>query len=140
MICKRIMYIHCMHEKWFILFFLNLVLGSHQPVRCGHTDVKPPDMSKYRRWSELNKSANEDTSYGRRIFSHSVLALGGMAFLTGAKCVGVSLIDMKNPSAAAWAVSKTEVNIGKIPEGLLPSSGCYSAIIQYNRDKSRGFI
>ena len=95
------------------------MLSSHQQVYCSHTDVKPPDMTKYARWSELNKSTTEDASYGRRIFSYSVMGLGGMAFVTGTKCFATSLIDMKNPSSAAWAVSKTEVDIGKIVEGLL---------------------
>ena len=95
------------------------MLSSQQQVHCAHTDVKPPDMTKYARWSELNRSTTEDTSYGRRIFAYSVMSLGGMALVTGTKCFATSLIDMKNPSAAAWAVSKTEVDIGKVVEGLL---------------------
>ena len=85
---------------------------------CAHSDVKPPDMRKYARWSELIYSDNKEASYGRLVFSYSVMALG-MAFVTGAKCIGTSLLDMKNPSASVRAVSKAEVDIGKIPEGRL---------------------
>lgn len=95
------------------------MLSVHQQAHHAHTDIKPPDMTKYARWSELNRSTTEDASYGRQIFSYSVMGLGGMAFVTGAKCYVTSLIDMKNPSAAALAFAQTEVDIGKVAEGLL---------------------
>jgi len=102
------------------IFCISSVLSSQQQVACvSHTDIKPPDMSKYARWSQRNGLDAEDSRYMRLIFSRSITALGGMAFVTGVKCIGTSLLDMKNPSATAYAVSKTEVDIGKIVEGLL---------------------
>ena len=93
------------------------MLSIHQQAH--YADVKPPDTTKYTQWSELNKSATEHTSYGRKVFINSILAVGGMAFVTGAKCFVAALIDMSNPSSAVLAVSQTEVDIGKIVEGMV---------------------
>ena len=76
-------------------------------------------MIKYTRWSELSKFPTEDTSLGRKLFVKSILAIGGMAFVTGAKCCIYSLLDTMNPSADVLAVAQTEVNIGKIVEGMV---------------------
>ena len=73
---------------------------SIQQAHYAHVDIKPPDMTKYTRWSELSKFPTEDTSYGRKVFVKTILAIGGMAFVTGAKCVIVFVINTKNPSAA----------------------------------------
>ena len=92
---------------------------SIQQAHYAHTDIKPPDMTKNTRWSELSKFPTEDTSYGRKVFVNTILAIGGMAFVTGAKGVIVAVIDMKNPSSAVLAVAQTEVNIRKIVEGMV---------------------
>ena len=88
------------------------MLSFHQPAHYAHKD-------KYARWSELNKFPTEDTSYGRKVFVRTILAIGGMAFVTGAKNCIYALIDFGNPSPRALAVAKTEVNIGKIVEGMV---------------------
>ena len=95
------------------------MLSIHQQAHYAHTYIKPPDMTKYERWSELSKFPTEDTSYGRKIFVRTILAIGGMAFVTGAKCVIVAMADTMNPSSAVLAVAQTEVNIGKIVEGMV---------------------
>ena len=96
------------------------MLSIHQQAHyVAHTDIKPLDITKYARWSELSKSPTEDTSYGRKVFVRSILAIGGMAFVTGAKWLIVAVIDTKNPSSAVLAVAQTEVNIGKIVEGMV---------------------
>ena len=95
------------------------MLSIHQKAHYAHTDFKPPDMTKYARWSELSKFPFEDTSLGRKLFVKTILGIGGMAFVTAAKCVIVNLLDMKNPSSAVLAVAQTEVNIGKIVEGMV---------------------
>ena len=99
-------------------------MSSHQQAHNAHTDIRVPDMAKNARWSELNGPSAEDTSYGRLVFSYSVLGMGGMSLVVGGKQVVTNLLDMKNPSAAAWATSKTEVDIGKIAEGLLKLYCC----------------
>ena len=98
------------------------MLSIHQQAHYAHyahTDIKPPDMTKYARWSELSKFPTQDTSYGRKVFVRSIQAIGGMAFVTAAKCCIYNLLDSKNPSSAVLAVSQTEVNIGKIVEGMV---------------------
>ena len=95
------------------------MLSIHQQAHYAHTDIKPPDKTKYGRWSELSKFPTEDTSYGRKIFVRSILAIGGMAFVTGAKCFIYTLLNMMNPSSEVLAVAQTEVNIGKIVEGMV---------------------
>ena len=75
-------------------------------------------MTKYARWSELNKSPTEDTSYVQKIFDRSILAIGGMAFVTAAKGIIAAAVQMKNPSSAVLAVAQTEVNIEKFVEGM----------------------
>ena len=92
------------------------MLSIHQQAHyVAHTDIKP----KYARWSELSKFPTEDTSYGRKVFVRSILAIGGMAFVTGAKCLIYGAFDTMNPSSAVLAVAQTEVNIGTIVEGMV---------------------
>ena len=93
------------------------MLSIHQKAHYAHTDLKPPN--KYARWSELSKFPTEDTSYGRKIFVRSILAIGGMAFVTGAKMLIRTVLGTMNPSPAVLAVAQTEVNIGKIVEGMV---------------------
>ena len=88
-------------------------------IQQAHTDIKPPDMTKYARWSRLSKSPTEDTSYAPKDFARSILAIYGMAFVTVAKCCIYNLLDSMNPSSAVLAVAQTEVNIGKIAEGMV---------------------
>ena len=95
------------------------MLSFHQQAHYAHTDIKPPHMTKYERWSKLSKFPTEDTSYGRKVFVRTILAIGGMAFVTAAKNCIYAAIDFKNPSSAALAVAQTEVNIGKIVEGMV---------------------
>ena len=108
----------------FVFLFSFLAMSGHQQAHSAHTDIRVPDMAKNARWSELSGPTAEDTSYGRLVFSYSVMGMGGMSLVVGGKQVVTSLLDMKNPSAAAWATSKTEVDIGKITEGLLQLYRC----------------
>ena len=94
------------------------MLSIHQQAHYAHTDIKQPDMTKAR-WSELSKFPTEDTSYGRKVFVRTILAIGGMAFVTTAKNTIYACVDIMNPSSAVLAVAQTEVNIGTIVEGMV---------------------
>ena len=59
-----------------------------------------------------------DGSYGRMVLDRAILSLGVMATLTAGKKVVTGVGAMLGPSRATLAVSKTEVALQPIAEGL----------------------
>ncbi|KIH69274.1 Ubiquinol cytochrome reductase transmembrane region, partial [Ancylostoma duodenale] len=87
--------------------------------RFAHTDVKFPDMSKYRRESTLDpeKSAR-DTEDKRRALQHTVYyGAGGVMSLWAAKEMVQGIVYFKGMAADQVALAHTEVDMNEIPEG-----------------------
>ncbi|KAL6738898.1 hypothetical protein Aduo_012396 [Ancylostoma duodenale] len=90
-----------------------------QRKRFAHTDVKFPDMSKYRRESTLDpeKSAR-DTEDKRRALQHTVYyGAGGVMSLWAAKEMVQGIVYFKGMAADQVALAHTEVDMNEIPEG-----------------------
>lgn len=91
---------------------------SHQ-YRLAHTDFSVPDYSSYRKESTKDpKKHNSETIDDRRAFTYIATSLGvGVGGLVAAKHTVHNLVNMMAPAKDCLALSKIEVNIGKIPEG-----------------------
>ncbi|XP_012263114.2 cytochrome b-c1 complex subunit Rieske, mitochondrial isoform X2 [Athalia rosae] len=92
--------------------------GPIQQIRFGHTDIRVPDFSAYRRDAVADPTAsNRESAPSRQTFSYlfSGAAVVGGAY--AAKTVVTQLVSSMAASKDVLAASKIEVNLSDIPEG-----------------------
>jgi len=87
--------------------------------RLAHSDTAVvPSFDHYRHKSNKDPvAASEDAEVARRMYSYSILGVGGAVALYGAKATVASFLSILPPSAKEYAVSQTEVKLSEIPEG-----------------------
>ncbi|OON13809.1 ubiquinol-cytochrome c reductase, iron-sulfur subunit [Opisthorchis viverrini] len=94
-------------------------LGVPLQVRYVHTDVtKVPDFTRYRADSTKSPTARTvDSEVQRKIFSYTMMFVGGVVATTAAKYTVKTFVMPLGPTAKTLAEASTEVNIASIPEG-----------------------
>uniref|UniRef100_A0A3B4X9T7 Cytochrome b-c1 complex subunit Rieske, mitochondrial n=1 Tax=Seriola lalandi dorsalis TaxID=1841481 RepID=A0A3B4X9T7_SERLL len=94
---------------------LDIVTSS---VRLGHTDIKIPDFTDYRRPDVVdpNKSSQE-SGEARRTFSYLITGASTVVGIYAAKTVVSQFVSSMSASADVLALSKIEIKLGDIPEG-----------------------
>lgn len=91
---------------------------KHHTFRWGHTDIKTPDFTEYRRPPGMpGRGHKDDTQERRKLFTYLMVGGSCMASAYGAKAACNQFITSMSASADVLALAKIEINLNDIEEG-----------------------
>ncbi|XP_046737769.1 cytochrome b-c1 complex subunit Rieske, mitochondrial isoform X2 [Diprion similis] len=93
-------------------------IGAMQQIRLGHTDIRVPDFSAYRRKDVMDPTTrSRDSEDARKTFSYLFTGAAAITGAYSAKTVVTQFVTSMAASADVLAMAKVEIALDDIPEG-----------------------
>ncbi|XP_046471093.1 cytochrome b-c1 complex subunit Rieske, mitochondrial isoform X1 [Neodiprion pinetum] len=93
-------------------------IGAMQQIRLGHTDIRVPDFSAYRRKDVQDPTTkSRESAESRLTFSYLFTGAAAIAGAYSAKTVVTQFVTSMAASADVLALAKVEIKLDDIPEG-----------------------